>query len=219
MKIACISASNVEIARQHSASTRVCELVREIVLARGPENTEIQIIPLIDYELTPCRMCGSCFENGRCARDEAYNELFGQLTSADKIFIVCPHYATIPSKLVMALEKFQQMAYLKSCSDPMYRFPLSQKPVGVIVHGGQTEEAVPYYKAALLAPLAAALASVGMRIVGVDAEWPNGIAFGISRLIKPEDSIFVKIEHDWEAIRRRVEPLVEKVMAAEVSSL
>ena len=215
MRIACVSASNIEIAKKHSASTRVCTLIREIVLANGPENAEVQIIPLIDYELVPCRMCGSCFDSGRCARDAAYNELFSQLVNADRIFIVCPHYATLPSKLVMALEKFQQMAYLKSCSDPTYRFPLSHKPVGIIVHGGQTEEAVPYYKTALLGPLAAALASVGMQVVGVDAESPNGIAFGISRLYKPDDSIFVKIEHDWEAIRQRVGPLVEKVMACQ----
>ena len=80
------------------------------------------------------------------------------------------------------------------------------------------EEALPYYKAALLAPLAAALVSAQMQIIGVDAQWPNGVAFGISRLYKPEDSIFVKIEHDWKAIRQRIEPLVEKVMAVEASS-
>ncbi|MCJ7737795.1 MAG: NAD(P)H-dependent oxidoreductase [Anaerolineae bacterium] len=215
MKITCISASNIEIAKQHSASTRVCKLIREIILARYPENVDVQILPLIDCELTPCRMCGSCFESGRCVRDEAYNDLFRQLEGADRIFIVCPHYATIPSKLVMLLEKFQEIVYLRSCADPTYRFPLSQKPVGIIVHGGQTEEALPYFKKALLDPLAAALASAQMQIIGVDAEWPNGVAFGISRLYKPEDSIFVTIEHDWEAIRRRVEPLVENVMAAE----
>jgi multimeric flavodoxin WrbA len=214
MKIVCISASNIEIARHHSASTRACALIREIILARHPGNIEVQILPLIDFELTPCRMCGLCFESGWCVRDDAYNELFRQLRSADRVFVVCPHYATIPSKLVMLLEKLQELAYLKSCADPDYHFPLAQKPVGIIVHGGQTEEAVPYFKRALLDPLAYALASAQMQVIGVDEEWPNGVAFGISSLHKPDDSIFVEIEHDWEAIRRRIEPLVAKVMEA-----
>lgn len=214
MKITCISASNIEKAKQHSASTHVCHIIRGMVLEGVDSATEVQIVPLLEYELKPCRMCGECFALGHCARDEAFNRLYQQLVTSDGLFLVCPHYAPFPSKVMILLEKLEEMVFLQSSADPSYQFTLSRKPVGIIVHGGQTEEALPYYRTALLEPLANALASVQMRVIGVDAEWSRGIAFGIQRLLPPRDSIFVTLEHDWEQIERRVKPLVEKVMVA-----
>jgi multimeric flavodoxin WrbA len=161
-------------------------------------------------------MCGACFELGRCARDDAFNEIYTHLSASDGIFLVCPHYAPIPSKVMMLLEKLEQMLFLKSCAEPSYRSPLFNKPVGIIAHGGQTEQARPYYKTALLDPLAAALSSVQMQVIGAGEEWPNGVTFGITRLSKPADSIFVSIEHDWEAVRQHILPLVENVASAVV---
>ena len=128
--------------------------------------------------------------------------------------MVCPHYAPIPSKVMILLEKLEEMAYLKYCQDNTFRTPLHGKPIGIIAHGGQTEEALPYYKTALLDPLASAFASVGMRVIGASEQWPNGITFGIQSLKMPSDSIFVTIEHDWQVIRQRIQPLVENVIAA-----
>ncbi len=56
MQIICISAANVEPAREYSASTRACELIG--ALAQAECDVQVDILPLIDYELTPCRMCG-----------------------------------------------------------------------------------------------------------------------------------------------------------------
>ncbi len=212
MIFTCISASNVEKARTNSASTRVCEMIRDMLSERS--QADVRIVPLLDYEMKPCRMCGSCFELGRCARDDAFNAIYAQLGASDGIFIVCPHYASIPSKVMMILEKLQQMLFLKSCAEQGYRSPLYKKPVGIIAHGGQTEQARPYYKTALLDPIAAALASVQMEVIGAGEEWPNGATFGIKSLTKPADSIFVTIEHDWEAVRQHILPLVENVAAA-----
>jgi len=212
MKITCISASNIERARQNSASTHACRIIQEMVLGQPDPAAEVQIVPLLDYELKSCRMCGKCFETGLCARDEAFNQLYRQLTSADGIFVVCPHYAPFPSKVMILLEKLEEMLYLKSCADPNYRFTLWQKPVGIIVHGGQTEEALPYYRTALLEPLANALASVHMDVIGAGAEWPRGVAFGIQRILPPDNSIFVTIEHNWAQIEQRLGKLVENVV-------
>jgi len=82
----------------------------------------------------------------------------------------------------------------------------------IIAHGEQTEEALPYYRTAFLTPLAAALSSIQMQVTGMDAAQPDEVVFGISRLYKPDDSILVKIEHDWKTIRQRV----EQVMVAEI---
>lgn len=215
MKITCISASNIERARRHSVSTRTCELIGKILVEEFGAGVEVEIVPLIDYELTPCRMCGECFDSGWCIRDEAFNQVLAKLIAADAVFIVSPHYAPIPSKLVMLFEKLEEMTYLHSVDDPHYRSALHRKPVGIIAHGGQTEEALSYYKTALLDPIATALTSVQMRVIGANEKWPYGVAFGIQNLTKPDDSIFVKIDHNWALIRERITPLVRNV-AAEV---
>lgn len=213
MKIVCVSASNISPARQHSASTRTCEFIRDELGASDP-SIAVEIVPLIDYAMKPCRMCGECFPTLRCSQDEAFNQVHSRLQSADAVFLVCPHYAPIPSKVMILLEKMEEMAYLNYCQDNAYHTPLHGKPIGIIAHGGQTEEALPYYKTTLLDPLANAFASVQMRVIGAGAQWPNGVTFGIQTLSLPPDSIFVTIEHDWQAIRQRILPLVKNVIAA-----
>jgi multimeric flavodoxin WrbA len=218
MQVLCISAANIAPARSHSASTRACELIRDMVQVMRPNaHVEVEIAALIDYEMKPCRMCGECFERGRCVRDEAFNALFARMKAADALFVVCPHYAPIPSKMMMLLEKLEEMVFLRACAEPGYHFALYHKPIGIVAHGGQTAEALPYYKQALLDPLANAFASVQMDIVGagdgIGGQWPNGVTFGITRISKPANSIFVSIEHDWEDVRARLAPLVANVMA------
>jgi hypothetical protein len=211
MNIMCISASNIAPARQHSASTHACEIIRDIVHARQP-GACVEIVPLIDYELKPCRMCGACFDTGSCARDEAFNAVYGKLIAADAVFLVIPHYAPIPSKVMILLEKLEEMMFLKSCAEQVYHFTLYKKPIGIVAHGGQSAEAMSYYKTALLDPIANAFASVQMDVVGTGEQWPNGATFGIISISKPADSIFVTIEHDWDDVRARIEPLVQNVL-------
>jgi multimeric flavodoxin WrbA len=213
MKIVCISASNIRPAREHSASTHACELIRDQLAEFGTSIT-VEIVPLIDYAMKPCRMCGECLPMLRCTQDEAFNQVHSRLQAADAVFLVCPHYAPLPSKVMIMLEKLEEMAYLKYCQDNTCHTPLYGKPIGIIAHGGQTEEALPYYKTALLDPLANAFASVQMRVIGAGEQWPNGVAFGIQSLSQTPGSIFVTIEHDWHAIRQRIQPLVGNVIAA-----
>ena len=213
MKVVCLSASNIEPAKQHSASTRTCELIRDLLANLNPRS-EVEIVTLIDYNLRPCRMCGECLATLRCSQDEAFNQVHDRMQSADAVFLVCPHYAPIPSKVMILLEKLEEMAYLKYCQDNSSHTPVYGKPIGIIAHGGQTEEALPYYQTALLDPLANAFASVQMRVIGAGEQWPNGATFGIKSLTMPPGSIFVTIDHDWETIRQRIQPLVENVIAA-----
>jgi multimeric flavodoxin WrbA len=213
MKIVCLSASNISPGRQHSASTHTCELIRDQLTELQP-SIEVEILPLIDYALKPCQMCGECLPTLRCSQDEAFNRVHDRLQSADAVFLVCPHYAPIPSKVMILLEKLEEMAYLKYCQDNTSLTPLHGKPIGIIAHGGQTEEALPYYKTTLLDPLANAFTSIQMRVIGAGTQWPNGVTFGIQSLILPPSSIFVTIEHDWQAIRQRIQPMVENVIAA-----
>jgi multimeric flavodoxin WrbA len=210
MKIVAISAANITVARGHSASTHACELIRDSIASEQPD-ASVEIVPLIDYDLKPCRMCSECFDAGKCVRDEAFNTLYEKLIAADAIFLVCPHYAPLPSKVMIVLEKLQEMMFIRSCDDPTYHFPLSGKPLGIVAHGGQTDEAMPYYKTALLDPLANAFSSIGLCVVDGE-QWANGVTFGVKSITKPAESRFVTIEHDWDAIHTRIAPLVHNVV-------
>jgi multimeric flavodoxin WrbA len=216
MKIVCVSASNIEMAKDRSASTHACEIVRDLALAAGAElhapTLDIEIVRLVDYQLTPCSMCGECYPSHRCTRDPGFNAIFERLTAADAVFLVSPHYAPLPSKLVILFEKMEEMMYLHSAADAQYSFPLNRKPVGIIGHGGQTEASVSYYKTALLDPIATVLAAVQMQVVGANEKWPYGVAFGIEDSHTLPGSIFVRMDHDWEAVQERLRPLVYNVM-------
>jgi multimeric flavodoxin WrbA len=215
MKITCISAANIEVARHNSASVRTCELIRELVVSKSPI-FQVDIIPLIDYEMKPCRMCGLCFNTQRCARDEAFNCVFEKLAASDAIFFVIPHYAPLPSKLMILAEKMQEIAFLHWCNDPSYRFPLAGIPTGIIGHGGQptSAETDAYYQKMLVEPVANAFSAVSMQVISPTEDTARGTAFGIRSINRCPDSIFVDIQHDWDDIRQRITPLVLQVVAA-----
>lgn len=217
MKFVCISAANIEVARNHSASVRTCQLAGAILQAACP-GAEVEIVPLLDYDLKPCRMCGQCIDQLLCPRDPAFNQVFQKMQSAQGLLVVVPHYAPLPSKLMMLLEKMEEMAYLGWCADEHnFRFPLSGRPIAVIGHGGQPDgEATGYYQKALVEPVASAFASCSLRVVSAGESAPHGVSFGIQSLTKPAGSLFVTISHDWEVIRERITPLVKNLAAAAV---
>lgn len=134
------------------------------------------------------------------------------MAAADVLLVAIPHFALTPSKLIILLEKLQEIVFLEGCQNPTYRSPLYQKPVGLIVHGGPTAKAISYNKIALLAPLANIFTSVQMKVVGGADDYP-GAVFGIRSLSIHPNSIFVGIEHDWEDIHLRLQSLVNNLSA------
>jgi multimeric flavodoxin WrbA len=137
MKIVCISAANIEVARGNSASVRTCQLVGELFRALRPD-AQIEVVPLLDYEMRSCIMCGGCVTTQRCVHDEAFNRVLEKMAAADAIFLVVPHYAPIPSKVMIMTEKMEEMCFLGWTADEKhYRAPLAEKPLGIIGHGGQ----------------------------------------------------------------------------------
>ncbi len=159
-------------------------------------------------------MCAGCLQTCSCKRDNAFNEVFQQICSADAIFFVCLHYAPFPSKVMILLEKIQEMVFLNSCQDKNFSFSHTGIPVGLVVHGGQMESALDYYQKYFLQPLALSFSSCGFKVIGADEEWKNGIAFGIKNISMPEGEIFCKIDHDWSVIKPRLYPLVKNVLTS-----
>lgn len=213
MLIVCISASNIKHAGQNSTSLKVCNLIKEVIKTNTTKDVDIEIIPLVDYELKPCIGCGTCFKQESCIYDNAFNQIYNILAKANALFIVSAHYAPIPSKLSMLLEKIEQLAFLKRFNDEDYRSPLFEKPVGIIGHGGGTEEIIKYYKGPVLDSIWNALSyPVEMNIIGLNYEQKNGVTIPVKSIKKVENSIFPIQEYDWSDIEKRLNPLVKNVL-------
>ena len=213
MLIVCISASNIKHAGDNSTSLKVCKLIEEIAYKETSGIAEVKIIPLVNYELKPCIGCGKCFEHNECVNDTDFNNIYNVLCSADALFIISAHYAPIPSKLSMLLEKIEQLAFLKRFNNENYRSPLFGKPVGIIGHGGGTSEMHELYKAPVVDSIWNALSyPVEMKIIGVDSDHPRGITFPVKEVMKHDKSVFPVQKYDWDDISMRLAPLVHNVV-------
>ena len=214
MKIICISASNVKNMRNNSVSTKTCEFIKDIVLSKYQKDAEVEIVRLLDYDLQPCIMCTGCAETGLCLYDEAFNQIYSQLIESDGIFVVCPHYATIPVKLVMILEKLQEMAFILMCknqrSGKKDKFTLLGKPIVIIGHGGMTGEIEEPYTKALLDPLSYAFASVQMKVIGLNEE-KKGVVFGVKDYVMTDEKLLPDAVHDWDQIQQIISPIIKNM--------
>jgi multimeric flavodoxin WrbA len=217
MKIICISASNTISQGNSSASVKTCNLIKEIIQNDIQPGTEVEVLPLRDYDIRPCILCGSCNESARCVYDAAFNDLLGKLEAADAVFFVVPHYSPFPAKLIMIFEKINEIVYAGWLNNPEFSSPLRNKPVGIVGHGGMVEDenSLRYYREHLVAPVANTLKSLGFRVIGVNDDSPDGTAFGLKDegcLKKSNHSIFPDIVQDWTMIEARVKPLIQNVM-------
>lgn len=211
MHLICVSASNIRHARNCSTSLKICYLIKQIAAETQKSHSTVDIIALVDYELKPCIGCGACLEQRACAIDQVFNELYTRLTHADGVFVVSAHYAPIPAKLCVLLEKIEQLAFLPRFHDETHRSPLYQRPVGIIGHGGGTEGIIEWYKGPVLDTIANALSwPVEMKIVKVGQD--NGVVVPVKQVHHISASIFPVQEYDWDDIKRRIEPLVNAVL-------
>ncbi len=213
MLIVCLSSSNIKHAGENSTSLKVCKLVKELVERKKCDGVMVEIISLVDYELKPCIGCGGCYTQDRCKNDNQFNRIYNILSKSDALFVISAHYAPIPSKLAMLLEKMEQLTFLKRFSDETYRAPLFGKPVGIIGHGGGTAEIHKYYKEPVINSIGNALSyPIEMNIIGINEEQPGGITFPVKTVSKADNSIFPVQEYDWNDIEIRIDPLVSKVV-------
>jgi hypothetical protein len=70
-------------------------------------------------------------------------------------------------------------------------------------------------KDVILDPVAYVLQSLSFKVVGVNGEWENGVAFGLKNdecINRVEGSLLPSIRQDWELINDRVAPLVKNVL-------
>ncbi len=211
MHFVCISASNIRHTGTDSTSLRVCRLIGQLLFERHFGSLTTDVIALVDLETKPCIGCGACLVEKKCRDDQEFNEIYRRMIKGDGLFIVSPHYAPIPAKLSMVLEKVEQIAFLSRFHDDTYRSPLCGRPVGIIGHAGGTAELLDRYKGPVLDTIANALSwPIEMKIIKRE-DGANGVLFPAKPVTRSAESVLPIMEHDWEDIRRRIAPLVSAV--------
>jgi len=213
LSFVCISASNVENLEREGASSRTGQIIGELLHQHAPW-ADFELVKLVDIGLEPCTMCGRCLGNNQCPYDPSFNQLFSKMIEATGVFIVIPHYASIPAKLAIILEKLQEFAFLHSYNELPGPFVLAGKPVGLVVHGGmvENEQVIKHYEKILLEPVANAVKGVGMQIAAADTGNSKGVIFGTKRMIKPAGKCLPEFEHQWNAITQRLSVLVANML-------
>jgi multimeric flavodoxin WrbA len=67
-------------------------LIREALKSSEQEGAETELIRIIDYELSPCQGCRTCFKTKSCKFQDDIEELYRKLVKADGIIIGSPVY-------------------------------------------------------------------------------------------------------------------------------
>jgi multimeric flavodoxin WrbA len=202
MKLLCISASNI-IQKENGTSYKICQLVIDHMnkkLAIIKQN----IIELKKYILEPCIGCGKCFYDNRCKLNDDFNIIYEEIIDTDIVVFVSPHYAPIPAKLAMLLEKMEQITFLKWIKNNSYKSEVYGKKAGIISHGGGELWALNSYKKMVNDTIANALSTIQINVVPLNKKWNTGISLPIKKSIIYEKSIFPYQEYDWKYISQRI---------------
>lgn len=211
MKATYISASNMVLVHsENSTSYQLCEIAQTKMQQLLP-STQHQIIELKYHILLPCVGCGECFASHRCVQKDDFNHLYQEIIQSDVLIIVSPHYAPIPAKLTVLLEKMEQITFLHWGRDQSYRSEVLDKPVGIISHGGGGAWALQTYKSMVNDTIANALDTIQLKTIPFDTVWDTGISIPLQQANFTQHSIFPQQEYDWDAVTRSISAYMEKI--------
>lgn len=199
-----LSASNVKKTKKKSQSLVIAMALKDTL---KEYDISAEVIDLRKYELTPCIMCEKCVKSGKCVRGDDYNKLAKKIIKHRNIIIVCPHYAGIPSKIMMLLEKMQEVCYLKACTKQKDAYPLKGAYAAVIAHGGMIENYDALYTANIITPLGNALKAVAYDYINDTTEEP--LCIGVKQYFEKRErqSVCFLKENDMKKIRNVVKEL------------
>ena len=177
LRILCISASN-RINATETNSYQKCKAVLDEVY-KHISDIESEVIELQNSSINPCVGCSGCTASKRCVIKDDFNQIYEKIITCDVLFIVSPHYAIIPAKLCMLLEKMGQVVSIRSSKDKSYRGETYGIKTAVITHGATAvnEAARKSKKRILNDPIAVALHDPQLKqfLIPFNDEWDTGI--------------------------------------------
>ena len=89
---------------KHDGNTATC--LKEVAKTLEIEGVETEIVTVGNKNIRGCIACGSCVKNGKCAFDDAVNEIAEKFKEADGIVVGSPvYYASANGTLVSLLDR------------------------------------------------------------------------------------------------------------------
>ncbi|MDD4495063.1 MAG: flavodoxin family protein [Eubacteriales bacterium] len=84
-------------------------------MCRYSNNFDFDFIHLANYKVESCVSCHCCGKVGHCilppSDEDRFQEIFDKMITTDAIFIICPVYATIPSRLTAVFERLTSVLF------------------------------------------------------------------------------------------------------------
>jgi Multimeric flavodoxin WrbA len=176
LRILCISASNRSGVKETN-SYKLCKAVLDEA-KKHISGMESEIIELKNHTLSPCIACSKCSCSiRRCAIDNVFNQIYEKIIACDVLFIISPHYAPIPAKLCMLLEKMGTISFIPWAKDNSYQSETYGIKTAVISHGimSVNEDAQKRCKRVVNDPIANALHTPQLKLIPFNDEWDTGI--------------------------------------------
>ena len=175
LKILCVSASN-RVNAVETNSYRKCKVILDEA-NKHISDLNSEIIELRKHTLNPCIDCSKCLTGKRCAVNDDFNYIYEKIIGCDILFIVVPHYAPIPAKLCMLMEKMGQIVSIRSSKDKSYQNESYGIRTAIITHGATAvnEDARRKKKRILNDPIVVGLHDSQLKVVPFDDKWDTGI--------------------------------------------
>jgi len=211
MKVLCISSSNIiNKSLNESTSYKICQ---SVINSFKNKNVQAEIIDLRMCILSPCTGCGKCYTKHRCHCDKEFNAIYDKIINSNAVFIVSPHYAPIPAKLCMLLEKMEQITFLHWGNNNSYQSEVYNLPTGIISHGGGADWALQEYKRMVNDTIGNALATIQMKLIPYSKDWNTGISLPVKNAEFIVGDIFPKQEYYWDEINKKIAEYVDLVIS------
>jgi multimeric flavodoxin WrbA len=162
-----------------------------------------EIVELQNQSLNPCVDCSRCLNSKRCAIDDDFNLIYEKIIACDVLFIVCPHYAPIPAKLCMLMERMGQIVSIRSSKDKSYQSESYGIKTAIITHGATAinEAAQKKKKRVLNDPISVGLHDSQLKIIPFDDEWDTGICVQPIEVNNDGESVLKICEYVRRVIR------------------
>lgn len=88
------------------ANANTLVAIREMENVFASEGIECEIVSVGNKDIRGCIACGSCGATGKCAFDDAVNEIAGKFEEADGLIVASPvYYASANATLVALLQR------------------------------------------------------------------------------------------------------------------
>jgi len=204
LKILCISASN-RIDATETNSYLKCKAVLDEA-KKHISDMQSEIIELQNHSLNPCTACSKCKNSKRCATGDSFNQVYEKIIACDVLFIVSPHYAPIPAKLSMLMEKMDQVVSIRSSKDKSYRSESYGITTAIISHGATAVSLDAQKKKSKILndPIAVGLHGSQLMLMPFDDEWKTGICVQPFNTIPTEETLL--------RIRKYVSTVIHKAI-------